>query len=1119
MPYRLLGDVGAGSPQAPIDLGGTGQRATLAMLLMNPKRYVPDDRLAAGVGADGPVSIPSLRTFVSGLRRVIGPVVERRGAGYVLDVDEAEIDLSRFRLAVRRAREAVDSLKLETARDLLHMASDLWRNPALGGLERTTFYRTAGPSLSEERSGASDLLFNVDLALGHHERCLPDLWDAMAEEPLRERRCGQLMLALYRAGRQAEAVKTYSQFRHRMIEELGLDPGPELRRLESQILASSESLDWVPPRARAAESRATDPPSGLICRHRELEGLQRFAQSSEGRGLAIVRGEAGMGKSMLLGAFMDLMRRRGAIVLSASCEPGGSAPFGVVRKALDGLDHLATSSRENMTDLAVVFPGMGGSLDDGSSAFVSLSGTRVVAAAGALLADAARAGPKTVLVIEDMQWAEATTMAFVEHVVRSAAQVLVVLSSRAPIDRLPALPMVELDLRALDEAGTNSLWAHLAGRPAGPSEIKAIHATTGGVPFYIAALASSAAEREGTSVHTATPMDLSHSHSAILDQRLMSLGTPVRELLAATAVAGPPVRLYELAALTDHELGEVVEILQPAVEAGVLLAESNGQFQYDFTHDLIRDHIAASVPPAKAALLHVAAAAAISNDAGSQSLLRRWRHLTQAAGLVSPAELLDAAQSAFAAFERVGAVDEATDICLSTLDITGDAFELASEMLVRLAVLLGSAGRAEAARAMLNRGALAARASGAHHILIEVMRASDPFDPTLSGDPQRAATVREALDLLGDSPTQTRVTGLVALSVAEHRQGRSTNARALLDEAALCANALGTPAARGLVGHLRHLLDRSLTSGRLDEGKRSRETASAIDLAVRAGDLGLIIATTADALTDALEFGSREQALTALQSLRSYAEQAGKSMARWAAACAETVLAQGSGELDRAEQLARTAVALGREQALGLADVVYDAHRLVNGLLRGDLSDLHTSLASAVGRDQDAPAWLFAKALALSRSGNLEGARHAMESAGGVSHLPDDWLRPAGLMLAGEATALAGGPDDPELLIASLRPWLGSDLVIGTAMVSLGPVQRVTGLLQRAVGASQESATDLVTAAERSLARGMRGWARLALADGLPQALLTEDDDLIARGSSVSAQLSPLPPNPEGQHS
>lgn len=1108
--YRLLGDVRAGPPHAPLALGGTRQRATLAMLLMNPNRFVSDDHLIAGVAVDEPGSLGSLRTFVSGLRRVLGPVIERRGTGYVIIVDEAEIDLTQFRVLVTRAREARESLKLAVAAELLLDALALWQGPVLGGLERLNFYGDTAPALVEERAVATDLRFAVDLALGRHEQCLPDLWVAAAAEPLRERRWGQLILALYRSGERVEALRAYSRVRYKMTGELGLDLGPNLRRLESEILNESVGLDWQPPPERRAGRYSVSPPRELICRRHELDRLYDIVHTSGGRGAVVVRGEAGMGKSVLVRAFIRLMRSEGAVVLTAGCTPDAPSVFGVIRETLEGVEHLATASGAELADLSVILPGIHVSREGDTGALLPPSQDRVLAAANELLGHVAGTSPCTVLVIEDMQWADGPTKAFVDIVLHSSSQIFVILSTRDPAGRSTESRDRDVNLQALSEKETAELWNELGVHQSVATDAKTIHLVTGGIPFYITELARS--QRAGVGIEAALPADASQSHRGILKQRLDGLGMHLSGLLIAIAIAGPPVRVYELSAMTGQDVVGLVEALQPAVDAGVLVVKMQAQMEYGFAHDLIREHVAAMVSAPKAAVLHVAAATAISGDETSQALLRRWRHLTLAAGLVSPPELFSAARAAFAALERSGAIDEAEEVCVTTLAIAGESYETAAELLVRLAVLFVRAGRPNAARAALDRGASAARTSGAHHLLIDVMRASDPFDPALSGDPRRAGTVREALHLLGSSPTATRLSGLVALSVAEHRQGRSSNARALLDEAAKCAQALDTPAASGIVGHLRHLLDRSSTVRGQDETQRSLATARAIDQAVRSGDLTLITATAADALTDALEFGTLDKARTALHTLRTYASQADSPMPLWVAACAEAVLAQGAGEFGHAERLAAAAAALGRQHGIGLVDAALDAYHLVDGILRDDFTRFFTSVAVVIGRDADAPAWAFAAALARARSGDLSGARRIIDATGGVVRLPDDWLRLAGLMLAGEATALAGGHDDPWSLIALLDPWVGSDVVVGTAMVSLGPVQRVTGLLHAAIGANENAAAHLIAAAEKSRDRGMHAWSRLALTAALPQAQLAHNDDLLERATALSTYLSQLRP-------
>jgi YVTN family beta-propeller protein len=235
--FAILGPVEARGNGAALPLGGPKQRALLAMLLLSANEPVSRDRLIAGLwGEDPPPSAPqSLDSYVSRLRRLLGPDrVLRRAPGYLLVLEPGELDLDRFeRLVERRS---------------LGEALDLWRGPALADVLYEPFANEEAERLEQRRLAVVEERIDDDLAQGAGARLLPELDDLVRRHPLRERLLAQRMLALYRAGRQADALAAMQEARHRLAGELGIEPGPQLRDLERRILLHDPSLDHRPRR-------------------------------------------------------------------------------------------------------------------------------------------------------------------------------------------------------------------------------------------------------------------------------------------------------------------------------------------------------------------------------------------------------------------------------------------------------------------------------------------------------------------------------------------------------------------------------------------------------------------------------------------------------------------------------------------------------------------------------------------------------------------------------------------------------------------------------------------------------------------------------------------------------
>jgi YVTN family beta-propeller protein len=226
-------------------LGGPKQRALLALLLLNANEVVSRDRLVDGLWSErAPASAGrSLDSYVSRLRMLIGPDrIERHTPGYLLRVEQGELDLERFEQLLDEGRTAAAAGEPTMASERLSAALGLWRGPALADLLNEPFAVSEAARLEERRLSALEERIDADLAVGRGPELVPELERLHADEPYRERTLGQLMLSLYRSGRQAEALAAYQGFRHRLAEELGLEPGPQLQELEQRILRQDPEL-------------------------------------------------------------------------------------------------------------------------------------------------------------------------------------------------------------------------------------------------------------------------------------------------------------------------------------------------------------------------------------------------------------------------------------------------------------------------------------------------------------------------------------------------------------------------------------------------------------------------------------------------------------------------------------------------------------------------------------------------------------------------------------------------------------------------------------------------------------------------------------------------------------
>jgi DNA-binding SARP family transcriptional activator len=247
--FRILGPLEVEGRSGPVALGGQKQRALLAALLLDAGRVVATDRLVDLVWGDAApkTATTSLQNSISRLRRELGAdVLETRAPGYVLRVGPAQIDARRFEVLLGDARRA----GAEERRALLEEALSLWRGAALAEFAFEEFAQAETRRLEELRLVAHEERIDADLELGRHGDVAGELEALVREHPLRETLRRQLMLALYRSGRQAEALEAYQDARARFVEELGIEPGPELKQLQAEILRHEAGI--AAPRASPA---------------------------------------------------------------------------------------------------------------------------------------------------------------------------------------------------------------------------------------------------------------------------------------------------------------------------------------------------------------------------------------------------------------------------------------------------------------------------------------------------------------------------------------------------------------------------------------------------------------------------------------------------------------------------------------------------------------------------------------------------------------------------------------------------------------------------------------------------------------------------------------------------
>jgi DNA-binding SARP family transcriptional activator len=570
----------------PRDLGGTRPKQVLEILLVARGHRVSTDRLADLLWRD---DLPqdaagSLQTFVSVLRRRLSPdrgrarelVVTETGA-YRFATDLVELDLERFdELLERAAREPTPAARRSLAEALALARGEVLEDEPYAAWSQDLRNTYRGRVLGVRLDAADAALAELDYAdaLAHTEA-------AAAIDPFSERAHRTKMLALYALGRQHEALETYRRFRACLDEALGLGPTPETRALEAAILRQEDLLALLPRPIQPPRAGTDGGSVRLLGRTAELGALDRAVREAlEGSArLLVVEGETGLGKTRLLDELATGLV--GVRVGRATCsELESHLPYVPLAAALrDALAGVELEARRH-TALSRILPELG--LDDGASAVAEIDALEA-------LVDLLAASAPIVLILDDVQWADAATIATLSYLRRRCTDVpiglLVALGSeQAPADH-PARRL-RPDLATRLEPLTPGELA--------PLGVPDLHESTGGNPRFVS-----------QAVATGDRASLTSALKESLLRQCRAEGAHAHRLLLAASVADQPFEPEPLAALLDVDTSALVEDLERLCERRILRVDGpRFRFRYRLVRDVLRD----SLSPARARLLREALA-------------------------------------------------------------------------------------------------------------------------------------------------------------------------------------------------------------------------------------------------------------------------------------------------------------------------------------------------------------------------------------------------------------------------------------------------------------------------------------------------------------------------------
>jgi len=657
MQFRVLGPLEVTCTDGISPVLRPQQRRVLAALLVHVGAVVSTDRLLAILWGDElPASaLKSLHTHVSRLRQALGDeagVLVTRPSGYVLAANAERTDAGLFARLLASAR-TTGATRPATALAALDEALALWRGPAYADFADEAFVRAEVARLEELRLAATEARFDLLLTLGRHNEVVGDVDTFTRAHPLREHPQAQLMIALYRCGRQSEALERYRAFRDMIADELGLLPSVTLRTLERDMLQQRPELDWSPDTttvgggdsrrgtdlaagasddaAPAATREGTNPPAmlGLAGLGATPELLERSAQRDtleelfasvrtlgEGR-VALISGEAGVGKTEVIRRFCSEHRDQAAIMWGACDALFTPRPLGPLR------------------DIAEATGGQLGALVNQDAQPYDI--------AAALLRELA-SSRVVVLVLEDLNWADEATIDVVRLLARRVTSVpALVLASYRDDELNPGHPLQNMlgelaTHHAISAVELSTLSSHAVAQLARHHRVDPdeLHRVTGGNPFFVSEALAAAGEGVPRTVR-----------DAVL-ARAARLSPAARSVLEAVAIAPPRIELW----LLDEILAGAAEHVDACLASGIIVADAVG---VAYRHELARLAVDASIMPHRRVRLHRGALQALSR-AGSLDVSRLAHH---AAGAHAGKAVLEFAPLAAEQAARVGAHREA----------------------------------------------------------------------------------------------------------------------------------------------------------------------------------------------------------------------------------------------------------------------------------------------------------------------------------------------------------------------------------------------------------------------------------------------------------------------------
>jgi eukaryotic-like serine/threonine-protein kinase len=1113
MEFRILGPLEVLENGRRVEVGGAKHRTLLAILLLHANEVVSTDGLIDGLwDEEAPESgRKALQVYVSQLRKAVGKErLQTRAPGYLLRIEDGELDLERFR-SLAAAGRFEDALAL-------------WRGPALSEFAFQRFAQSEISRLEELRLACLEGRVDLDLAAGRHAGLVGELEALVVEHPLRERLRAQLMVALYRSGRQAEALEAYQEARRTLVEELGIEPSHELRKMHQAILRQDASLT---PASATTPTEAPEATRGaFVGRESELEQLLGgFSDAVAGRGrLFLLVGEPGIGKSRLADEVVGHARASGAEVLVGRCWEGGGAPaywpwVQSIREYVRRVDQDAL--REQLgawaTDVSQIVPEVRDRLPDvPEPTALDSDGARfrLFDSTASFIRKAAAHNP-WLLVLDDLHAADEPSLLLLRFLAREldGSRVLVIGTYR-DVDPTVRDPLASTLSEVARQRVTRRV--HLGGLTqadvaryieleigAAPSAdlASAIQDETEGNPLFVGEVVRLlAAEGDLALVDgkTLSTLGVPQGVREVIGRRLRRLSDESARVLTLASVVGREFRVDVLERLSELSAEELLELLDEADAARLVTSVPGSLGRLRFAHVLIRDTLYDELTTPRRVQLHRRVGGVLEAFYGEndeEHLAEMAHHFFEAA----PGGDIDrAVEYARRAGERAAsllAYEEAARLyesALEALDLKQPADAAARcELLLELGEAQARAGDESVASSTFLRAAEIARSPGLEEGLARAaLGHGGRFVWMARGFGRDAMPLLEdALAALGveDSPLRARVLARLACCLRDQPQPERRDA--------LSAEA---------VEIARRLEDRSALAYALDGRYATiwaphnvEERLPLVDEIVRLadeiGDGERAVQGRFYRAFALLELGQMSDVHRELDAMWRLADELRQPAQRWYVGVLRTILALFEGRFDTARELIPQTFEIA---SFGHAHMPLGSFRFQTVLLhreQGNLEEVVEEAERAVGEWPTMNVFECVLADVYSKLGREAQARTILN---GITEIDFDILldndKLFGWCLLCEVSSALGESEHSSRLYALLLPYAGRNALCHPGS-ALGSVSRYLGIAATTLARWSDAEPHFEDALAANARMGARPWLAHTQ-DDYARMLLERDD-------------------------